>query len=91
MRHIRLQLSVILLLGLGLTSIQAQNNTMYVRPTIGDQTEHSVGDIGRMTFSEGNISITETTGSSENYSLTGMRYLSFRNYVVVGIDYSGRT
>lgn len=87
MRHIRLQLSVVFLLGLGLTNIQAQ--TIYVKPTTGDQTQYSVSDIRRMTFSAGNISITKTTGSSEYYSLTGMRYLSFTNYIV-GIDYSGQ-
>lgn len=75
MRHKRLKLSAVLLLGLGLTGLQAQ--TMYVRPTTGTQTAYALSNIQKMSFSSGNLTVTETDNSSGVFALNGLRYLNF--------------
>ncbi|MFZ4402254.1 MAG: T9SS type A sorting domain-containing protein [Bacteroidales bacterium] len=77
MRHKKLKLSVILLLGIGLTGLQAQ--TMYVRQTSGTQTAYSLSNIKKMNFSSGNIIINKATGVSDTYALTDIRYLNFQD------------
>ena len=51
----RLTLGVVLLLGLGLTRLQAQ--TIYVKEVNGTLNSHKLGGIRKMTFSEGNTNI----------------------------------
>lgn len=77
MRHKRLKLSAILLLGLGLTSIQAQ--TLYVKAKTGTQTPYSLNDIKKITFSSGNLSVNKKAGGADSYALTNLRYLSFNS------------
>lgn len=68
---------IVLLLGLGLTALQAQ--TMYLKSKSGMQTAYSLRDIKKMTFSSGNLVVTKTTGSQHTYALNGFRYLNFEN------------
>ncbi len=75
MRHKRLKLSTALLLGLGLTGLQAQ--TMYVRESNGAQTDYALSSIRTMTFSGGNVTIQKTDNSKGTYALSGLRYLNF--------------
>jgi len=75
MRHKRLKLSTALLLGLGLTGLQAQ--TMYVRESNGAQTDYALSSIRTMTFSGGNVTIQKTDNSKGIYALNGLRYLNF--------------
>ena len=49
MRPKKVKLSAVLLLGLGLSSIQAQ--TMYVKKSNGTQTAYPLNSIRKMTFS----------------------------------------
>ena len=77
MKHKKLKLSTVLLLGLGLTGLQAQ--TMYVRQTSGTQTPYSLSNIKKMSFSSGNITVSKTIGSPDTYSLSGIRYLNFQD------------
>src|SRR5690554_5092155 len=58
MRHKRLKLSAVLLLGLGLTGLQAQ--TMYVKESSGTQTAYALSNIQKMSFSSGNLTVTKT-------------------------------
>lgn len=55
MRHKRLKLSAVLLLGLGLTGLQAQ--TMYVKESSGTQTAYTLSNIQKMSFSSGNLTV----------------------------------
>ena len=75
MRHKRLKISGILLLGLGLTGIQAQ--TMYVKQSNGTQTDYALSSIRKMTFSGGNATVQKTDNSTGVYGLSSLRYLNF--------------
>ena len=75
MRQKRLKLSAVLLLGLGLTGLQAQ--TMYVWESNSTQTDYALSNIRKMTFSGGNVTIQKTDNSTGVYGLSGLRYLNF--------------
>jgi hypothetical protein len=75
MRHKKLKLSALLLLGLGLTGVHAQ--TMFVRETSGTQTSYPLNNISKLSFSSGNIIVDKMTGSPDTYTLTSVRYLNF--------------
>ena len=80
MRHKKLKLSVLLLLVFGLTGLQAQK--MYVKEKSGIQSSYLLTDIKKMSFSSGNIAIQRTNGSSDQFSLSGLRYLNFTDLSV---------
>jgi acid phosphatase type 7 len=77
MRYKKLKVSIVLLLGLGLTGLHAQ--TMYVKQTNGTQSAYALSDIKKMSFSSGNITVSKTTGSPDTYSLSYIRYLNFQD------------
>ncbi len=77
MRQKRLKISGIFLLGLGMTGLQAQ--TMYVKENSGTQTAYILSSIQKMTFSDGNATIQKTDNSTDDYALSGLRYLNFTN------------
>ena len=79
MRHKRLKLSAVLLLGFGLTGLQAQ--TMYVKESSGTQTAYTLNNIRKMTFSGGNATVHKTDNSTGVYNLSGLRYLGFGDYI----------
>ena len=82
MRHKKLKLSAVLLLGLGLSSIQAQ--TMFVKKSNGTQTAYPLNSIRKMTFSGGNATIYKTDNSTGVYALNGLRYLIFTDITGIG-------
>lgn len=75
MKHKKLKVSVVLLLGLGLISLQAQ--TMYVKESSGTQTAYALSNVRKMTFSGGNAMIHKIDNSTSVYALSGLQYLSF--------------
>jgi uncharacterized protein (TIGR02145 family) len=75
MRHKRLKLSAVLLLGLELTGLQAQ--IMYVKESSGTQTAYTLSNIQKMSFSSGNLTVTKTDNSSWVFALSDLRYLNF--------------
>ncbi|MBN1186679.1 MAG: T9SS type A sorting domain-containing protein [Bacteroidales bacterium] len=79
MRHKKLKVSAVLLLGLGLTSLQAQ--TMYVKESSGSQTAYALSNVRKMTFSGGNATVQKTDNTTGVYSLSGLQYLSFEDYI----------
>ena len=91
MRHKKLKLSAILLLGLGLTGIQAQS-TLYVKEHSGIQTPYTLSSIRKLTFPTGNITVNKTNGSTSTFALSNIRYLNFidltTNVSQVGIQES---
>jgi hypothetical protein len=80
MRHKKLKLSVLLLLVFGLTGLQAQQ--MYVKEKGGKQSSYLLTDIRKMSFSSGNIAIQKINGSSDQFSMSGLRYLNFTDLSV---------
>jgi hypothetical protein len=77
MKHKFLKLNAVLLLGLSLSSLQAQT-TMNVMATNGTHTAYTLGDIRKLTFpSTGNMTVTKTTATTDNYVLTAVRNMNF--------------
>jgi len=75
MLHKKLKLSAVLLLGLGLTGMQAQ--TMNVKQSNGTQTVYALHSVRKMTFSTGYLTVSKTNNSKTEYALSGLRYLNF--------------
>ncbi len=75
MRHKKLKLNVMLLLGFGLTGLQAQN--MYVVEKNGTQTAYSLDELEKMTFSSSYVTVHKTDNSTKAYALDRLKYLSF--------------
>lgn len=69
------KLSLLFLFGLAFLGTNAQ--TMYVRPIAGTQTAYPVANIQKLTFSGGNLVVTNTTGNNGTYALAANRYLNF--------------
>jgi len=77
MKNKLLKLNAVLLLGVALASLQAQT-TLNVKPISGTQTAYTLSTIRKLTFpAAGSMAVTKTTGSTDNYTLTGVRYLQF--------------
>lgn len=70
------KLSILLLLGLGLTEIQAQS--IIVREASSAISPYELTNIQKMTFSEGNINIHKKDNITISYSLDGL-HISFDN------------
>jgi len=75
MRHKQLLLSALLLLALGLSSIQAQ--TMYVKQNNGSKTAYALGSLRKMSFSSGKLTVTKKDNSKGIYNLNDLIYLNF--------------
>lgn len=86
MGHNKIRLCTLLLLGLGLTGLQAQN-VLKVREKSGTQTSYTLNDIRKLTFSTGNLTVSKTDGTMQMYALSNIRFLNFGD-VVTSIDKS---
>ena len=72
-----LKLNAVLWFGLALTPLQGQT-TMNVKATGGTQTAYTLSTIRKLTFpTTGNMTVTKTSATTDNYALTGVRYLNF--------------
>jgi hypothetical protein len=63
------------LFSFAISGLKAQ--TMYVRPISGLQTSYTIANIKKLTFSDGNLVVVNTTGSDDTFPLSGNRYLNF--------------
>lgn len=63
--------------GLAILGLKAQ--TMYVRPTTGAQSSYTIANIKNLTFSNGNLVVTNLTGTNGTFPLSGNRNLNFTN------------
>jgi hypothetical protein len=59
-------------------SINAQ--TMFVQPITGSQTTYPVADIQKLTFENGDMLVTNNTGTNGTFTLSGLRYVSFTDF-----------
>ena len=85
MKHKLLKLNAVLMLGLALTPLQGQT-TMNVKATGGAQTAYTLSTIRKLTFpSTGNMAVTKTTATTDNYVLSSVRFMNFSN-VDTGIE-----
>jgi hypothetical protein len=78
MRHKKLPFIALLILVLGLTSMQAQ--TMHVKESSGTQTAYTLSNVRKLTFSGGNLNIHETDNNISDYALSGLAHLSFSDF-----------
>ncbi|OFX31707.1 MAG: hypothetical protein A2X08_16055 [Bacteroidetes bacterium GWA2_32_17] len=76
MRYKKVKLSALLLLGIGLSGIQAQS-TLYVKEHSGIQTPYTLSSIRKLTFPTGNMTVKKTDGSTNTFALSDIRYLNF--------------
>ena len=67
--------SIIIVLLLLCQSSIAQ--TMYVRPKIGTPSAYAVANIQKLTFSNGNLLVSNTAGANGTFALAGLQYLNF--------------
>ncbi|MDD4148627.1 MAG: T9SS type A sorting domain-containing protein [Bacteroidales bacterium] len=81
MKNKKLILSVAILLGIGLTGLQAQ--TMYVVESGGEQTSYALSNIRKLTFEDENVTVNQIGGTSITYEVANLRYLSFDDYTGV--------
>ncbi len=70
--------NVILVLGIGITGLQAQ--MLYVKENGGAQTTYALSNIRKLTFSSGNLMIHKTDNTNGIYALDELKYLSFKDY-----------
>ena len=60
--------------------MSANAQTMFVRPIAGSQSTYPVADIQKLTFDNGNMIVTNNTGASGSFALSGLRYVSFTDF-----------
>jgi hypothetical protein len=84
MRHKRLKLITVILLGLGLTAVQAQR--IYIGEKEGSQTAYFLSDIKKMSFSEGKITVFRADHGLDTYTITDVRNLNFMAVTTVVQD-----
>ncbi|OYU84675.1 MAG: hypothetical protein CFE24_05075 [Flavobacterium sp. BFFFF2] len=72
------KLSLLLLFGMAFMGVHAQN--MYVMPNAGTQSVYSVANIQKITFSGGNMLVTNTTGGYGTFALADNRYVKFADF-----------
>lgn len=68
--------SVLLLLALGLTAVQAQM-TMNVKTKSGTSTAYVINETRKITFSGGNLVVTKKDASNASFPISTTRYLNF--------------
>ncbi|MDD4148629.1 MAG: T9SS type A sorting domain-containing protein [Bacteroidales bacterium] len=81
MKNKQLILSVVIVLGLGITGLQAQ--TMYVVESGGEQSSYALSNIRKLTFEDENVTVNQIGGTSITYEIANLRYLSFDDYTGV--------
>lgn len=65
----------LLLFGLFFLGVNAQ--TLYVRPNTGTQSPYPLTNIQKLTFSDGNLLVTNSTGTNGTFALADNRYINF--------------
>ncbi len=84
MKYKQLKVTLSLMLVIGLTGLQAQS--LHVRQSPGTETSYPLGDIRKISFSEGNLEITNHFNSTSSYALSALSNLSFSDIVLSIID-----
>jgi hypothetical protein len=72
-------LVVLLLISDGIGGLQAQS-MLYVKEKAGNQTAFPIPGIRKLNFTGGNVVVTDTNAGTETFPVSGIRFLSFRNF-----------
>jgi hypothetical protein len=67
------KLCLFLVLAYSMTAAQ----TMYIRPVTGSQSSYPIANIQKLTFDNGNMLVTNTSGISDNFTLSELLYVNF--------------
>lgn len=73
-------LGVIALLTFAFSISTVSAQTMYVKESSGTQTAYTLSNVRKMTFSGGNATVQKTDNTTGIYAMSGLRYLSFKDY-----------
>lgn len=82
MRHNKKFLWVVLLFGIALSGLQAQN-TMNLIEKSGTQTSYALSSIKKITFTEGNMMVIKKDGTTNAFSLLQIRSLLFDRAIAI--------
>lgn len=83
MKENRLKIIATLVLGIWLTGLQAQ--TLRIKQMEGTETAYSLAEISKLSFSEGNLLITNFESNISTYELSALRYLTVSD-IPVGLN-----
>ena len=73
-------LCVVFLLSIGFSSLKAQN-ALVVKEKSGTQTSFSLNSLRKLTFPAGNMTVIKTDGSTNTYSFSTIRSLTFSDLI----------
>ncbi|MCX6182139.1 MAG: hypothetical protein NT150_09455, partial [Bacteroidetes bacterium] len=79
MNYLKVKWIGAVLLGLGLTGLQAQSK-LYVRSNNGNQVSVLLDSIRTITFTGANLQVNKINNSSASFAINDQRYLSFIPY-----------
>ena len=85
MKQKRMKMGALLLLGLGLTAVQAQT-TMIVKTKSGTNNASVINDTRKLTFSGGNLVVTKKDASVSSFAISDTRYLNFSQGVTTDLS-----
>jgi len=80
MQNKKLMLTAVLLLGIGYSSLQAQN-ALVVKEKSGTQTSFTLNGLRKLTFPAGNLTVNKTDGSTSTYAFNSIRSLTFSDLI----------
>lgn len=80
MKNHSFKISFILVIGLISSCVTSQ--TMYIKTGPGTQTAYPVANIQKLTFSSGNLLVTNTTGDIDTFAIADNRYINFTNLIL---------
>lgn len=75
MKHKQFEMSILFLLGIAFSAMQAQN--MIVKAKSGTSSAYVINETRKLTFSGGNLVITKIDGSTASIAISETRYLNF--------------
>ncbi|NDP20180.1 MAG: hypothetical protein GZ091_03745, partial [Paludibacter sp.] len=75
MKQKRMKMGALLLLGLGLTAVQAQR--MNVKTKSGTNTAYMISDIRNMTYSGANLVVTKVDASTTSFAIPDTRFINY--------------
>lgn len=69
MKHKQFKMSIVLILGLGLTAVQPKAQNMNIKVTSGISTAFVINETQKLTFNEGNLVVTKKDGATTSFPI----------------------
>jgi hypothetical protein len=71
-------ISLAIQLALFISSVSAQ--TMYIKQKGGEKLSYDINNVGKMTFSAGNLNVVKVDASNDAYALANLQFVSFGDF-----------